>query len=215
LLALPGTVIFFALGTAFFVFYQAHPDKLSMSISNDQILPLFIVRELPVGIAGLVIAGIMAASQSTLSSSLNSVSAVWMIDFHKRLFPGGPDHRHLRIAQLVVLLMGCLAAAVACIMASLSIASLWDAFISVIGMTGGALAGLFALGIFTRKANAPGALTGAVTSIFVLIGVKNYTDVNFFLYGTIGISTCFATGYLASLLVPGHGKPLEGLTLKD
>lgn len=215
LLALPGTIIFFALGTAFFVFYQSHPEKLSMSISNDQILPLFVVRELPVGIAGLVIAGIMAASQSTLSSSLNSVSAVWMIDFHKRLMPGGDDHRHLRIAQLVVLIMGCFAAGVACIMASLSIASLWDAFISVIGMTGGALAGLFALGIFTRRANGPGALTGAVTSIIVLILVKNYSDVTFFLYGTIGISTCFCVGYLASLVIPSSTGPLDGLTLRD
>jgi SSS family transporter len=215
LLALPGTVLFFALGTAFFVFYEANPDRLSMTISNDRILPLFVVRELPVGFAGLVIAGIMAASQSTLSSSLNSVSAAWMTDFHKRLWPGASDHRHLRLAQTCVLLTGSFAAAVACIMASMSIASLFDAFIGIIGMTGGALAGLFALGIFTRTTHGTGALVGAITSIVVLYFVKTYTDLNFFLYGGVGVITCFVTGYLASLVLPGKAKPLAGLTLRD
>jgi SSS family transporter len=215
LLALPGTVIFFGLGTAFFVFYKSHPDKLSMTIANDQILPLFVVRELPVGIAGLVIAGIMAASQSTLSSSLNSVSAAWMTDFHKRLWPGGSDHRHLRLAQTCVLITGTFAAGVACIMASMSIKSLFDAFISVIGMTGGALAGFFALGIFTRTTHGVGALIGAITSIIVLYFVKTYTDINFFLYGAVGICTCFVVGYLASLVIPAKRKPLNGLTLRD
>lgn len=215
LLALPGTVLFLALGTAFFVFYQANPGKLSMTISNDQILPLFVVRELPLGIAGLVIAGIMAASQSTLSSSLNSVSAVWMTDFHKRLWPGSSDARTLRLAQICVLLTGVFSAGVACVMASLSIKSLFDAFIGVIGMTGGAMAGLFALGIFTRSANGKGALTGAVTSIVVLYLVKTYTDLNFFLYGMVGVCTCFIVGLLASLVLPADGKSLQGLTLKD
>lgn len=215
MLALPGTVLFFALGTAFFIFYQEHPDKLSTGISNDQVLPLFVVRELPVGIAGLVIAGIMAASQSTLSSSLNSVSAAWMTDFHGRLWPGGGDHRHLRIAQGVILVTGAFSTGVACIMAQMGIASLFDAFISVIGMTGGALAGLFALGIFTQKANGVGALTGAIVSVGVLIGIKAYTSINFFLFGCIGMVTCMVVGYLVSCIFQKQHQPLAGLTIHD
>jgi len=213
LLALPSTVLFLALGTAFFLFYQSQPDRLATSISNDQILPFFVVRELPVGVAGLVIAGIMAASQSTLSSSLNSVSAVWLTDFHKRLWPGGSDQRHLRLAQAIILLAGSLATAIACIMASMSIASMMDAYISVIGMTGGALAGLFALGIFTKSAHGPGAFVGATTSIAVLFWVKSTNSVNFWLFGAMGTSTCFIVGYFASRLIPAKVKSLTGLTL--
>jgi SSS family transporter len=215
ILALPGTVLFFALGTAFFVFYQEHPNKLSTGISNDQILPLFVVRELPVGIAGLVIAGIMAASQSTMSSSLNSVSAAWMTDFHRRLWPGSNDHRHLRMAQGVILVTGAFSTGVACIMAQMGIASLFDAFISIIGMTGGALAGLFALGIFTRKANGAGALTGAVVSVGFLLGIKAYTSLNFFMFGCIGMVTCMMVGYLVSCFLGKHSQPLSGLTIHD
>jgi SSS family solute:Na+ symporter len=215
LLALPSTVLILALGTACFLFYQSHPDRLSPRIDNDQILPLFVVRELPVGLAGLVIAGIMAASQSTLSSSLNSVSAAWMTDFHKRLWSSASDQRHLRLAQGIVLLAGTFAAGVACVMASLSIASLMDAYISVIGVTGGALAGLFALGIFTRAAHGPGALVGAAVSIAVLFWIKSTQSVNFWLFGAIGTLTCFVVGYLASRLIPAKRKPLAGLTYFD
>jgi SSS family transporter len=215
LMALPGTVVFLALGSAFYIFYQAHPEKLSTSISNDQILPLFVVRELPMGLAGLVIAAIMAASQSTLSSSLNSVSAAWITDFHKRLRPGEADRQHLRLAQTVILITGIFSTGVACLMARMGIASLFDAFISVIGMTGGALAGLFALGIFTRRAHGKGAFLGAISSILVLVLVRTYTPVNFFLYGAIGTTTCFVTGYLFSLFLPCKERSLTGLTLYD
>jgi SSS family solute:Na+ symporter len=213
LLALPGTIIFFGLGTAFFVFYSAHPEALSTRISNDQILPLFVVRELPIGVAGLVIAAIMAASQSTLSSSLNSVSAAVMTDFYGRFISAKDDRRHLRLAQAVILVVGVFATGLACLMAQMGISSLFDAFISIIGMTGGALGGLFALGIFTRRANGVGAATGAFVSVMVVMAVKSQTGVSFFLYGATGLLTCVVVGWLVSLLFPKAAKPIEGLTL--
>lgn len=215
ILALPGTVLFFSLGTAFFVFYATHPEKLSTGIQNDQILPLFVVRELPVGVAGLVIAAIMAASQSTLSSSLNSVSAAFMTDFYRRFRPGRSDRGELRLAQGVIVIAGLFSTGVACVMARMGISSLFDAFISIVGMTGGALGGLFALGIFTRAAHGRGALCGAGTSVLVLILLKAYSPVNFFLFGAIGMLTCIVVGYGASRLLPGPSRSLAGLTVRD
>jgi solute:Na+ symporter, SSS family len=213
LLAMPGTILFLLLGTAFFVFYKAHPERLSTDIANDQILPLFVVRELPAGIAGLVIAGIMAASQSTLSSSLNSISAAYMTDFHHRFIARRSEHHSVFLARAVVLVAGALATAVACMIVPLGLASLFDAFIAVIGLTGGALGGLFALGIFIRRAHGHGALIGALTSIAVLFLVRTHTSVNVFLFGFIGMTTCLLVGYVASLLIPCQGKPVDGLTL--
>lgn len=215
LLALPGTVVFFTLGTALYVFYKLNPGRLDTSISNDQILPLFIVRELPMGVAGLVIAGIFAASQSTLSSSLNSVAAAWMTDFYSRFRPGRTDRTTLRLAQGLVLGMGIFVTGIACLMARLNIASLFDAFISVIGMTGGALAGLFVLGIFTQRAHGTGALIGALASVATLLLVRQFTSINFFLFGAIGTGTCVLVGYVASWVISAPRKPLAGLTLHD
>jgi solute:Na+ symporter, SSS family len=215
LLALPGTFIFFTLGTALYVFYKAHPDRLSTAIANDQILPLFIVNELPAGLAGLVIAAIMAASQSTLSSSLNSVAAAWMTDFQPWLRRGrvATDQHNLRLAKLLILVVGVFVTGVACVMASMNIASLWDAFILVIGLTGGSLGGLFALGILTRRAHAYGALVGAVASILTLAWVRHYTDISFFLFAATGMLTCFGVGYLVSLVLPCRQRALAGLTI--
>jgi SSS family transporter len=213
LLTIPSTVLFFALGTALFVYYKAHPERLSAGISNDQILPLFVVRELPAGLAGLVIAGIMAASQSTLSSSLNSVSAAFMTDFFLRFQPHSSERRTLFLARAVVLVTGVFVTVAACLMVPLTIVSLFDTFQTVIGLTGGALAGLFTLGIFSRRANGNGALIGAFGSVVVLTFVRTCTAVNFFLFGCIGMTSCIVLGYAASCLLPSSHKSLDGLTL--
>ena len=60
----------------------------------------------------------------------------------------------------------------------------------MMGLLGGGLAGLFALGIFFRSANSAGAMTGAVASVFILYCVQQQTDLHFFLYGAVGILSC-------------------------
>ncbi len=67
MLTIPATLIFFGLGTALFVFYNQHPDRLGSDLKNDAIFPFFIVRELPAGIAGIVIAGIFLLIAFTCS----------------------------------------------------------------------------------------------------------------------------------------------------
>lgn len=212
---IPASVIFYVLGTALWVFYRQHPERLAPALSTDAILPLFIVRELPAGIAGLVIAGIFAASQSTLSSSLNSVATAWVTDFHPRLQPRLSDRGRVRLAQGIILGVGVIVTGVACLMAGSNIGSLMDAYTSVIGSAGGALAALFILGIFTRRAHGPGVLVGAGVSIAVLLWVQTQTKLSFFLYGAIGIVVCVSVGYLASLVLPAKPKTLAGLTWRD
>ena len=78
---------------------------------------------------------------------------------------------------------------------------------------GGALAGLFTLGIFTQRTNAAGALVGAGASGFIVWLVKSFTSVHFLLYAAVGVVTCFAVGYLASACWPNRRPPRAGLTL--
>ena len=93
------------------------------------------------------------------------------------------------------------------------IRSLWDMYMAVLGLLMGSLAGLFALGVFTRRTHGGGALAGAVGGAAVLYLVQQYTQTHFFLYAAVGVAACFAIGYVASVLLPGRRKRLDGLTV--
>src|SRR5699024_12652060 len=67
-----------------FVFYKLHPNFLTTGMQNDQIFPLFIGQQVPVGFAGLIIAGIFSASMSSLDSSMHSMATVITVDFYER-----------------------------------------------------------------------------------------------------------------------------------
>lgn len=212
-LTIPAGLIFFGLGTALFVFYQQHPASLEPALQTDAIFPLFIVQQLPVGVAGLLIAGIFAAAMSSLDSSLNSVATAIVTDFYKRFTPDSTKEGRLRLARWLTIALGVLATLLGLFMATFEIASLFDLFLELLGLFGGSLAGLFALGIFTRRAHGAGALIGVVMSAIVIYLVKIFTAAHFFLYAGIGIVTCFGVGYIASLLLPFDTPHLRGLTI--
>ena len=213
LLTIPAGLIFFSLGTALFVFYREHAASLEPALQTDAIFALFIVQQLPVGVAGLLIAGVFAAAMSSLDSSMNSVAAAIVTDFYRRFASGSTEHGRLRLAQRLTVGLGVLATTIGLLMATFEIESLFDLFLELLGLFGGSLAGLFALGIFTRRAHGTGALVGALTSAIVLYLVSAFTPVHFFLYAGIGILTCFAVGYLASILLPSDQPQLKGLTV--
>jgi SSS family transporter len=213
LLSVPSTALFFAIGTALFVFYREHPTSLDPTQSTDAVFPSFIVRNLPVGVAGLVIAGIFAAAQSTVSSSLNSIVTAMTTDFYERFGGNMQGPRGLRIARWLTALNGLFAVAAALVLASLNMTSLWDTYLNLVGLAGSGLAGLFALGIFTRRATGAGALIGALASAVVLYWVQQYTNLHFFLYAAIGVLTCFTLGWLVSVLIPSRHPLREDLTI--
>ena len=213
-LAVPSALLFFALGTALWVFYKTHPNMLNPALEKtDSILPWFVATQLPVGVAGLVIAGLFAAAMSSLDSSMNSMATAIVTDFYRRFKPGVDDHRCLNLARWLTVILGAFGTGTALYMARVDIPSLWDLFTKVLGLLGGSLSGLFALGVFTRRANGAGGLVGAVVSAAVLFLVQQYTQVHFFLYALVGVVTCFVVGYLASLIIPVKAKSLQGLTI--
>ncbi len=213
LLAIPATVLFFGIGTALFAFYQSHPEKLDPTITTDQIFPLFIAREMPVGLAGLIVAGIFAAAQSTVSTSMNSTATAIVTDFLRPWNVLGSERAYLNAARLCTLVVGILGTLLALIFVDPEIKSLFDAFIVVIGLFMGVLGGLFLLGALTLRANAAGAMTGAVVGAGVMMCLWRFTSINGYLYTACGIGTCVGVGYLASLLFPCPDQDLTGLTI--
>ncbi len=71
--------LFLLIGVGLFVFYGLHPQVFA---SADRIFPTFIVHEMPHGVAGLLIAAILAAAMSNLSAALNSLASTTVIDFY-------------------------------------------------------------------------------------------------------------------------------------
>ncbi len=162
LLTIPATLLFFGIGTSLFLFYRAHPERLDPSINTDQIFPLFIAQELPVGISGLIVAAVFAAAQSTISTSMNSVSTTLVTDFIRPLGRPLSERQLLRIAQALTIALGIAGTGLAMFFVDASIRSLFDKFIAVIGLFMGVLGGLFVLGALFPRVGTLGGWAGAI-----------------------------------------------------
>ncbi len=212
-LAFFATFLFFGLGTALYVFYKNNPTSLDPTYQTDAVFPLFIARQLPAGVAGIVIAGIFAAAQSTISTSMNSISTAFTTDFIRRFDRIGSEKGYLNLARILTVLFGMLGTGFALLLAYADIKSLWDSFIGILGLLGGAMCGLFMLGILTARANGKGAVTGAITGALCLWLVQQYTEVSFLLYASIGILATFVIGWMASMVFEKDSKTIDGLTI--
>ena len=201
------SMVFFLMGTAIYAFFKTNPALLDPTLAKtDSILPFYIMQQLPVGISGLIIAALFAASQSTVSSSLNSMATAYIKDFDARLLrPGRDDQTYLAGAKWVVILAGGFGIALAVWMAHSNIESAFKTFNTIIGLTAGALGGLFALGVFTRRANGTGAMIGAFTATALVVWMQvTKQPVTGLLFAFIGCAATFVVGYLASLVLPGR-----------
>ena len=213
LLTIPATLLFFGMGTALFAFYHSHPEKLDATITTDQIFPLFIAREMPVGFAGLIVAGVFAAAQSTVSTSMNSTATTIVTDFLRPFAVFKKEAHYLTAARVCTLLLGILGTLLGLLFVDPQIKSLFDAFIKVIGLFMGVLGGLFVLGAVTRRANGTGALIGACVGATVTFALWCFSSVNGYLYTAIGVTTCVVVGYIASLPFPAPTQDISGLTI--
>ena len=214
LMSIPFGFLFLVLGTCLYVFFKFHPQDISLGMTNDEIFPLFMANHLGDGWSGLVVAGVFAASMSSLDSSMHSISTAVTVDFYRRFKPEATDHDTLKLARTIVIAMGVVAIILSSLCASMDLKSLFFAFQKVIGLVSSGLVGLFILGIFTNRTSAKAALTGAFASIVVLAYVTYQTDTHFYWYAVIGISTCVIGGLVMSFVFP-NDKELTGLTYRN
>ncbi|MFI4876243.1 MAG: sodium/solute symporter [Blastopirellula sp. JB062] len=214
-LAVPATLLFFTIGTALHAFYSSHPEKLDPTITTDQIFPLFIAREIPAGLAGLIVAGIFAAAQSTVSTSMNSTATTLVTDFLKPMNCCKTEQGYLNAARICTFLIGIAGTCLGLVFVHPEIRSLFDAFIMVIGLFMGVLGGLFLLGALTRRATQSGALIGALVGAGGMFCLWKFSSLNGYLYTACGITICFVVGYAASFLGEPTDRNLIGLTIYD
>lgn len=199
-LSIGTTTVIYLIGTALFVFYHQNPHLLQ-TVHQDQIFASFIVYQLPIGISGILIAAIYAASQSTLSTGLNSVATSWVLDIQDSFNREISEEKQTRIAKLVSLGVGIIAIIVSMILANGEIKSAYEWFNSFMGLVLGVLAGIFVLGVITKKATSIGAYAGFFTSAIIVINLKyNHPEVTSWSYAIISIGVSCIIGYVISLI---------------
>ncbi len=171
---------------------RLHIDKLAMweggeivlhQNAKDELLPRFITEQLPMGMAGLVLAALFAASMSSIDSGLNSVCTLMITDFHRRLGWGRrwlaarrrkspeqlDEHDELYLSRLLVMGLG-LAATIFSLFVSL-IDDIFLIMIAVVNTFGGPLLAVFLLGIFTRRTTSRGALLSLAAGTLVTVWI--------------------------------------------
>lgn len=200
-------------GLSLFAFFKSYPEQLDPSMSLDQIVPLYVVQGLPIGLSGLIVAAIFAASMSTLSSSMNSVATLINEDFYRRIRPKISDRSQLRFMMAMSLVTGIIGTGSALYMASAQITSMFEVWNQIAALLGGGFVGMFVLGIFTTRTNSAGAITGALSSIAMTLYLKYCTDVHWVAYAPLAVLSCVAVGYLASFAFPNESRNLTGLTI--
>ncbi|GAB5475386.1 MAG: sodium:solute symporter [Maribacter sp.] len=169
LIYLPLTAIFLFIGTALFSFYGGDAHFLSESVTKgDQVFPFFISTELPVGVKGLMIAAIMAASMSTIDSALNSSATVFYIDFYKQFFQGKRySIKSLTILRGSTIIWGVLGICFALLM--INAKSALDVWWQISGIFGGGILGLFLLAIYNVKISKTQGILSVFFSILLII----------------------------------------------
>ena len=213
IMAALGALLFFFIGTGLYGFYHSHPELLNPAIKTDQVFPAFIAAELPVGIAGLIVAGIFAAAQSTVSTSMNSTATTLVTDFLRPFNRCADEEGYLQAAKKLTLVMGVLGTLAGLVFIDGGIRSLMDEYFKVIGMFLGALSALFLLGIVTTRAHAQGAIIGLLGGVTAMVLIWLTTDTAAVLYPFIGVTSCLLIGYVASAVLPAKANDLENLTL--
>jgi SSS family transporter len=211
---IPGGFMFYMVGTALFAFYKTHPERLNPLLPIDSVFPLFIAAELPMGVRGLIIAGILAAAMATLSSIMNSVATLASVDFYEKLVKNPDPKVSVRFAEWMTVVTGVAGMGLALILSRYDIHSLFDVSIELAGLLGGGFAGAYTLGMFTKRANWQGVAIGIGTSIVITTFAWSMSLVHPYFYLAISILLCICVGYVASLFFPApSAQSLEGLTI--
>src|SRR6266851_1962357 len=185
--------VFLLIGILLFVFAQ-HTPLLAAGERADRILPLFLVREMPPGLAGLLLASIVAVAMSNASGSLNSLAASSVMDFSRLRGRSTDPAKFLRLSRRMTLAWGLVLMGLGLV----KWGPLLETALTVVSLPFGCLLGLFLLGTFDRRASARGALAGMIAGLAAILYVFRFTSVAFTWYVLIGSCVTFLTGVVAS-----------------
>jgi SSS family transporter len=188
--------LFLTVGVMLWAYYRVPSAAFG---KPDRIYPTFIVKQMPHGISGLLIAAILAAAMSNLSAALNSLSSSAIMDFYVRLRPQADEQKRMRLSRLATFLF-------AIVLFALAVFSLHKAGrvvevgLQIASVAYGALLGVFLLGVLTKRANQRGAMVGMLFGFSADLYLWHWTHVPWTWWVMIGTIVTFAVGYVASVI---------------
>jgi solute:Na+ symporter, SSS family len=226
---IPIWVYFTFLGTALYVFYKVMPATGFDGMVAEQALPYFILTQLPVGVAGLVIAGLAAAAMSTLSSIVSATAQTMTTDFYRRIFVKNETETHyLKIGRRTSFLFTAISVLTALVIHWTRTSALVDIQQMCITILSGGLLGLFMIGFLTKRVDNFSALVATVLTIVSVImwlffksdfGVSHFPQVeqkipDNFMINVLSNTFIFAFAYLFSVIFRRKSKKdLHNLTI--
>lgn len=165
LMSVPVWAMFMFIGTALFSYYKISGDPAPAGMNPDAVFPYFIMTKLPVGVVGLVISGLIAAAISTLNADLNCLSAICVEDYYLRLKPNSTEKNKMIMSKIFVVLAGLGTIAIALFYVSAGSEGVLGTIFALYAIFSGGIAGMFLLGIFSKRANKKGLYFGIGASV--------------------------------------------------
>ena len=208
----PVWFLFGVLGACLWGFYEVSGAYLPPAVGEvqDNIVPHFVKTQVPVGLIGLMLAGLVASAMSSLDSDLNSIGAVVVQDFYCQAFTRASDRHQLLVGRIAVSTFGILAVVLA--QQWIGIESFAKYGIALASIAGGGILGLFVLGFLFPRVTARAAYTGilicllfttwaTLTGVYLPNSSETILDLGLYSYRW----NPFLIGILGHLIVVGVG----------
>lgn len=218
-LTVPIWTIFMLIGTALFVFYKQ--QSLPEGTNAAAVFPYFIMTQLPTGVIGFIVAALISAAICSLSADLNSLAAVGIQDYYKKLRPHKTDKQYLWMSKTFVVVSGLISIAIGALYLMTGNEGVLGVIFTIYAIFSGGIVGIFLLGLFSARANRQGVNIGIITCILFTawafltstpVGIKepkllldmgnfNFTHHKLML-GVYSHLVVIVVGYVASLFYP-------------
>jgi len=223
LLTVPVWMLFMFIGTGLFVFYKSHP--LPPGTRADAVFPYFIMTRLPTGLVGFILSAMTSAAICSMSADLNSLGAVGVEDYYKKIRPNQADNHYLRAGKVIVTAAGLVSIGIAMLYVNAGSGGVLGIVFSLYAIFSGGISGIFLLGLFSPRTNRQGINIGIIACILFTsyafltstkiglgehktllldLGRYNFTHHTLML-GVYSHLIVIVVGYLASLFFP---KPI-------
>jgi SSS family solute:Na+ symporter len=229
-LYIPVSLLFVLIGTSLYSFYQTQPELLNpvklklaaeklgalanaeqlQALANtfkpedyaDKVLPHFMVTKIPKGLLGLIVAAILSAAMSTISSNMNASATVFTMDIHKKYFkPDMTDKQQLFSLYITTVIFGLIG--LGCGLAMIGAKSLLDTWWKLSGIFAGGMLGLFLLGLISKKTKNAEASIAVIIGIMIILWMTFSPQLNekyYFLKNTLHSNMIIVIGTLTIFL---------------
>lgn len=232
-LYVPASFLFFIIGSCLYAYYNLHPElletikhqvvaerlpaasaaeiskamaALSPADYGDKVMPHFMVTKIPAGLVGLIVAAILSAAMSTISSGMNASATVFTVDIYKRYFkPGINEKQTMNLLHIMTVVFG-IAGMIAGI-GMIGVKSILDIWWQLSGIFAAGMLGLFLLGLISRQTRNAEAMAATIIGVLVILWLTfpklipdNYpalrSTLNTNMIIVVGTLTIFLTGIL-------------------